>query len=195
MKRLFIALGLPPSITQEISLIVKKIKSSADQKDVDMTFAPSANWHITLAFLGEVSEEKNIKVHAVLKKFAATQEALSLSLRNLGGFPDITGARTLWVGVSSSRALLDCQHNLIKALNPLGFASENREYIPHLTIAKLRNHKNIKELVSPWIRKDFGKVVVPEIRLYESKQFGVFSKYEVVESFIFSPESKPSLQS
>jgi 2'-5' RNA ligase len=45
---------------------------------------------------------------------------------------------------------------------------EEGEYTPHMTFARLRNPGKSKDLLSPFVRKDFGKVDVTEVILYES---------------------------
>lgn len=188
-KRLFIGLSLAESHKDEIEPIVKKLKTTGDKKEIQMRWAPKANWHITLAFLGLTANNKVGELKEILKKFAGTQTPLEIHLRNLGGFPEVFEARVLWIGVAASKKLMDLQKRLEVELYPWGYKGEERAYSPHLTIARLRNQKNINDLISPWVRKDFGKMKVGEITLFESKPAGYFSRYEPMETFALSREN------
>ncbi len=187
-KRIFIGLSLAAEQRVAIEPIVKKLKTTSDKREIQMRWSPKANWHVTLAFLGLTANSKVEELKNILKSFAEQQAPVGIHLRNLGGFPEILGARVLWIGVAATKKLLELQKSLEKDLVPWGYKSE-QNYSPHVTIARLRNQKNISDLISPWVRKDFGNSVVKEITLFESKPAGFFSTYERIESFALSRES------
>ncbi len=176
-KRIFLALSVDEALKQSLLPIVKKLRTGADAKELNIIWSPPDNWHITLIFLGDTPVEKIAEIKKVTDAFSAAQEAFPIHLRQLGGFPDEFQTRVLWAGVARSRELMNLRAGLVDSLKPIGFSDEEREFYPHLTLARLRNKKSIKDLISPWIRKDFGEVLIKEIVLYESQQFGVFSKY------------------
>ncbi len=188
-KRIFIGLNLSAEISKNIEPIVKKLKATADKKDIELRFSPKFNWHITLAFLGLTPLEKIVELKSLLAAFAHEQAPLEIHLRNLGGFPDVMGARVLWLGVAATKKLLSLHSDLEIHLEPWGYKGENRSYVPHVTIARLRNQKNITDLISPWVRKDFGKSLFSQVTLFESRPAGYFSTYEPLENYQLSRES------
>lgn len=65
----------------------------------------------------------------------------------------------------------------------VGIRSIDKEYIPHVTLARLRNKKNINDLISPFVRKDFGKIPVNKIQVFESFLQQNFPIYKIVDEF------------
>ncbi|MNT30895.1 RNA 2',3'-cyclic phosphodiesterase [compost metagenome] len=85
----------------------------------------------------------------------------------------------IYLGVQNKKYLNEFKQTLDHALEEAQLLThvDERDFVPHLTIGRLRNPKSIKDLISPLKRKSFGKVKVTEIVLYESKLEGVYPVY------------------
>ena len=184
-KRLFIALGAS-EIAEEAQVYLKKLRINFKDRDIDILWTPHDNWHITLHFLGETSAGKIPEIIQRLQKVCETSVPFKLKISDFGAFPDPHEARVVWMGVQRSQALLDLQSSIENSLSQMGFAPEDRDYWPHLTIGRLRNHKNIVDALSPVVRKKVGAFSVTDIRLYESTLSAPYSRYEVLEKFQLS---------
>jgi 2'-5' RNA ligase len=89
-----------------------------------------------------------------MKKAAQAISPFQLAISGLGAFPSLKQARVFWVGVSGELDKLSrLQQNIDSALAALGFAREERPFVPHLTLARIR------EGASPAERRDFGELV------------------------------------
>ncbi len=78
-----------------------------------------------------------------------------LEFSDLGVFPDAKRPRVLWIGIGGEvEKLVVLQQRLEDALTPLGFARESRRFVPHLTLARLR------EGISSQERRSFGELVI-----------------------------------
>lgn len=98
---------------------------------------PVHNWHITLAFLGNVSAETKDCV----QQQAALVEAdsFALTLDQVGYFKR---ARVAWLGCSEvPQALNNLFDGLNEALQPCGYQSEHATLIPHMTLLRKANKK------------------------------------------------------
>lgn len=193
-KRLFIGLSLSGDLKRDLEPVVKKLKATSDKKEISIRWSPKENWHLTLVFLGLTPNDKVDSLKFILSDFASTQEPVDIHLRQLGGFPEVLGARVLWAGVAASKKLLGLQTGLEAVLKPWGYGGEERAYTPHVTLARLKNQKNITDLISPWVRKDFGKAKVNALTLFESRPAGYFSSYVPLAQFFLSRESTDALQ-
>ena len=61
----------------------------------------------------------------------------------------------LWVGIGGEiDKLVRLQQNIDSALAPFGFAKEERPFVPHLTLARIRQG------TAPMERKSFGELVI-----------------------------------
>lgn len=93
---------------------------------------PPENFHLTLAFLGNVPGEQCEAVR--LAAGACCLEPLTLQLDSAGYFP---GARVLWIGPQETPAALAwLAAGLWQALRPLGLQSGPQAFLAHLTLAR-----------------------------------------------------------
>lgn len=186
-KRLFVGLGFSEEFKNSLEPWIKKIRKTSDRKDISLRWAPPLNYHVTLVFLGNTKEENipniEFKIHQVAQRHAPFQ----LKVRNMSGFPTLTQARVLYLGVQRSQALLDLQADLEGELLPADLAEA--DYSPHLTLARLRNPKNCKDLLSPFEHIDLGKQPVLSLNLYQSVLSHGFPVYLRLSQFELAGES------
>ena len=89
-------------------------------------------WHITLAFLGEVPTAEPL--YDGLRAAAATHEPFSLRLAGSGTF----GRRATWAGVGGDVVhLRSLAEHVQDACRAAGFPLEPRPYRPHLTVGRV----------------------------------------------------------
>ncbi|HVL65678.1 MAG TPA: RNA 2',3'-cyclic phosphodiesterase [Vicinamibacterales bacterium] len=102
-------------------------------------WVPPPNLHLTVWFLGEVSDARTAAVLEALTP-PLRVPAFSLHLRGFGAFPPAGAPRVLWMGVASGLPELAQAHDEIGArLQPWGFPPEGRAYSAHLTIARIKD--------------------------------------------------------
>jgi 2'-5' RNA ligase len=126
MPRLFTGLEIPRDIADRLMLLRGDVPTAR--------WIDPANYHITLRFLGDVS-------NAVADEFAARLELLTstpfdVELQGIGYF----GSRfphTLWVGVRTEPALAELVRAHERAAVAVGLPPETRAFAPHVTLARL----------------------------------------------------------
>jgi len=177
--RLFIGIGFESELATQVETWMKKLRKTADKKELDPKWTPKENLHVTLVFLGNTETEARPRIEEALARVAERRAAFALKIRNVGAFPSIEQARVLWLGVQKSQALLDLQSDLEAEL---GLAM-SEDYMPHMTIARLRNPKGCRDLLSPFAHADFGRQEVREVILYQSIQAGAFPVYKPLHRF------------
>lgn len=129
MRRLFVAIGLPEEIRQALSGVAYGIPGAR--------WVTPENMHITLRFVGEVSDEQAERLRDELVKIDAT--AFSLRLNGLGQFLNGRKPQTLWAGVADSAPLSALQHDVEKATLAAGIMIPKQQFHAHVTIARLRD--------------------------------------------------------
>lgn len=141
------------------------IKTGADLKAVE-----PKNIHITVRFLGNVSENTVEKLHDCMKKVQFVP--FDVKIHGVGAFPDAKHPRVVWAGITQgANELRSVFDQLEPQLQSLGFAAEPRGFNPHLTIARVRSGRNRAELAkSIGDNKDceFGVVHAKCLRLKKS---------------------------
>ena len=124
--RLFIALELPEWVKGELWENAEFLRRHCSGG----RFSPRENYHITLAFLGEQPEARIPDVIAAMDECAA--EPVPVAFGGLGAFE--TGV--LWRGIEGSGELNGLQQELTNQLRLRNFSLEERDFKPHLTLAR-----------------------------------------------------------
>lgn len=178
-KRLFLALNATNPLAETFQPTFKKLKINADRRDITVKWVPLDNFHITLSFLGDRYVEEIPHIAHVLKQVCEQTAPFELKIEDLSAFSSETEARVLWLGVQNKKCLGELKHDLDEALLQAEILDhpDQRIFQPHLTIGRLRNPRSVKDMISPFKRKSFGKLQVNEVVLYESRQQGVYQVY------------------
>ena len=119
MARLFFALWPDEAAAAKLAGLAGELAARSNGKAV-----PAGKIHLTLAFLGNVAEDR------VADLLAVRVDAASFTMRLdcTGVFPK---AGVAWAGVESApRELLDLQSKLMRKLARLGFSLDERAYLP-----------------------------------------------------------------
>jgi len=128
--RLFVALAPPAAALDELSAVLTPIRATTSP---GLRWTPREQWHLTLAFLGEVDAERLPAVRRACAVAVPARCAAPLQLSGAGRFGD----RVLWAGLDGDRAaLVDLAARLVAALRAAGVDTDERPYRPHLTIAR-----------------------------------------------------------
>ncbi len=186
-RHIFIGVKVDADKQLDLREVCRKLRISADKAEYNIRWAPESNWHITLKFLGEVDDSKLTEIKSALDETARVFSASEIRASGLGGFPDERHARVIYAGVAKSQALLDLQTAVESALHPLGFVGEERDYTPHITLGRLRSAGSVSDLISPFVRKNFSRIHLGELVLFETIQKGSFSVYVSLHSSALNP--------
>ncbi|MET9429663.1 RNA 2',3'-cyclic phosphodiesterase [Streptomyces sp. NPDC003036] len=129
--RVFIALAPPDDAKEELA---QALRSAYDAHPC-LRWNRIEDWHITLAFLGELPRSTVALLQPPLAELAAGRRPLRLALRGSGHFDE----RVLWSGIGGDleglRSLAGEVRTLVKAH---GVAFVDRPLNPHLTLARAR---------------------------------------------------------
>ena len=128
MPRLFTALEIPRDAALSLSLLRGGLPG-ARWIDVE-------NYHITLRFIGDVEGHVADEIANALDRVHRPSFALTLS--GVGAF----GGRkphAVWAGVAASPDLNALQGEIERICQRLGLPSDPRKFMPHVTLARLRN--------------------------------------------------------
>jgi len=122
--RLFFALWPDPPIQKAMSQTLRGLHHIKGRP------VPRRNYHITLAFLGNVEAEQLSCLCERASEVACP--SISLSFDTLGHF---RRSGIFWLGCSETPdSLIRLHHDLGQALLPCGFQPESRRFQPHVTL-------------------------------------------------------------
>lgn len=132
--RLFAAVDPPPAAVASLASFL------GDERDAELRWVATEQWHLTLAFYGEVDETRAETLTAGLERAAARSRPMPLRLAGAGTFPrQPVKARVLWVGIDGE---VDEMRRLADRCAGAGrrarIAMEDRKFRAHLTLARAR---------------------------------------------------------
>jgi 2'-5' RNA ligase len=124
--RLFVAIGLPNNISQDLGRLQGSIASARWVMVCDM--------HLTLSFIGDVADGD---IHDLEAELASIDfPAFEITLSGLGTFERRKKIHTLWAGVANEPALIALHDRVDAAVARAGHSPEKRKYKPHVSIAR-----------------------------------------------------------
>ena len=133
--RAFLALEIPPPLRDSLGAIQRRL----DARLPEMRWVRPEAMHLTLVFLGEISEDETVRLVAQAAPACATVEPGTVQVAGLGRFPPRGRPRLVWAGVDDPGELLALLHRrLAAAVAEVGLPVERRSFRPHLTLGRSR---------------------------------------------------------
>jgi 2'-5' RNA ligase len=184
--RLFLAIAAD-DLNFDPKEALKKLRINLNRKEIEYRWVPQENYHITINFLGEISKDKIDPLRLMLEEVSLHHALFHLKLHGLGVFPSENSGRVVWMDVQNSMALRALQEDCQSRLLELRYDLNQKSFIPHLTLARLRSPRNLWDVISPLVNNKFGEMSVRNLVLYESKLSGPFPVYEPLFKFPLRP--------
>jgi 2'-5' RNA ligase len=133
--RLFLALELPEAVARAVAELRERLRLQLR----GWRWVSPHGMHVTVRFLGEVDEARDLASREAWRSAAATVPAFEIRATALGRFPERGRPRVLWVGVEETAAggaLASLAVSLEVAARACGWPAEPRPFRPHLTLAR-----------------------------------------------------------
>lgn len=128
MPRLFTGLEIPPDIGQSLSSLRGGLPGAR--------WIDPENYHVTLRFIGDIDGLIANEIASSLVR--VNRKPFEVSLRGLSSFGS-KKPRAVVASVEPSRPLMELQAELERLIRRLGLDPEGRKFIPHVTLARLRD--------------------------------------------------------
>jgi 2'-5' RNA ligase len=128
MPRLFTALEIPRHVAESLSMMRGGLPGAR--------WIDPENYHLTLRFIGDIDDALARDIAGLLGRVQRRPFELRLDgLSSFGG----RKPRALVASVTAVPQLLELQAEHERLLQRLGLEPEGRKYIPHVTLARLRD--------------------------------------------------------
>jgi len=178
-----VALDFPETIRDAIRELIARLKP----------LCKGARWmrpeamHVTLKFIGHVEADK---LDSIVAALAAVHSLAPVDMHfcGVGFFPTERRPRVLWGGIESSPNLAELAGDIERALVPLDIPAETRDFVPHLTFARLESpHGAVKlvEAAKELQSLDLGATRETQFHLFESVLHKSGAEYTKLRSFVF----------
>jgi RNA 2',3'-cyclic 3'-phosphodiesterase len=178
--RVFIAVDLPPELRKELAKVQRELAPLTDTA----RWVASESIHVTLKFIGEVAEKRLEDIHAALA--GLTWKSFTITVRGVGFFPGNRSPRVFWAGMEAP-TMQNLAEELDSRMERLGFEKEEREFRPHITLARARNSRIDSSLVtaaSKYVNHQFGSFTVDRVYLFKSILKPAGAEYERLKEYL-----------
>ncbi len=176
MIRTFIAVPVAP--TAELLKLLRWIsKHSRALRTMD-----PEQLHITLHFLGDTSWESVPLISQAIAESIRETPEISVTLGPISGFPNIQRPRVVWAEIQPKEPIIALAESLAGRLEHLGIRLENRPFIPHLTLARVKGRRDeaSEDLQQAELPQSLGSVSLDTVIHYESHSKSGRPMYEVL---------------
>jgi 2'-5' RNA ligase len=135
MTRTFIALEIDESLQRYLSGISHQMA----QELPDLHWVDPAGIHLTLAFLGELTDKQIAEAISAARVAGQQVPPFKFRLSGPGIFGSPRQPRVIWIGIEEpSGTLVQLHHVLNRELAQRGFEVDQRSFSPHLTLSRVK---------------------------------------------------------
>ncbi|MET9020558.1 RNA 2',3'-cyclic phosphodiesterase [Actinopolymorpha sp. NPDC004070] len=149
--RLFVAVVPPPAVLDDLADELAQVRErlAPVASDDNYRWSLRAQWHLTLAFLGEVPDSARTDLHRRLGRAAGRYPPMRLRVAGSGGFGSVRRARVLWAGIDGDlRPLRALAGSVSAAARRSGLDVREGRFKPHLTLARLREPADVGQVTA-----------------------------------------------
>lgn len=183
--RCFVSVDLPADLEQAVEDVQLELRDTG----ADLDPVEPGKVHVTLKFLGDVedsnpedspssrtgeagSEEVRVgDVEEALEEAVEAVEPFDARFEGLGVFPSRGYIRVVWVGADGGGGFVELAERIEDAAAELGFEREEREFVPHATVARMKSGRGkdrVLDVVDRFEGEGFGTCRVEDVRLKRS---------------------------
>lgn len=188
MKTCRLFIGIPVALEQAALFQKEGANLSAELQSLGCRTKaiPAENYHITLAFLGDQSQDKlptlqNI-VQDVSKLFSPTTWRVNeWNVFRHTGSP----SKTVWMGSERNETLVELHHTLKTKLESVGFHLEKRPFQAHVSILRIQSWNPAATRLFPKPLETTVTIAIKQVSVFESQLSPTGATYSVISAANF----------
>jgi 2'-5' RNA ligase len=187
--RLFIAIETPTIIIPKIAAIRDQLRTSG----ADVKWEPDEKLHATLKFLGNANGDLLPDFVYYLRGVAQEAPRLTVRYKGIGCFPNKSAPRVVWIGMDDlDNNLIPLQKKVDSGFARFGFEKEDRTFHPHVTLGRVKGHRQLDSLLRMTESTTFESepVELQEITLVRSDLRQSGSIYTTLNTFPLGKQAR-----
>jgi 2'-5' RNA ligase len=174
-RKIFISINIPDKVRKRLLKAVEK------WQDLPVKWTPEANLHVTLVFLGYVSEDDIPDICARVREAIEKSDAFDMKFDKVELFPSAETPRMVALTGQASEELTDLVNNIEEALEMS--AARKKTFRPHITLGRGRKYKWEALENKPSISEKFPLTLPAEAVEIMASNFGARGQeYAILES-------------
>jgi 2'-5' RNA ligase len=181
--RSFVALDLDEDLRNAIARLSSRMQRNAPK---EARFADAKSLHITLKFFEDLDDDRAQTIGASLEPLA--QQVVPIEILKVEAFPKVSHGRVIVLSIAGD-LISQIASSIEDTCEALGIDREERAFHPHITIARLREARN----VTSWLAEQTVSLrgAAEALTLYTSKLQGPNAPLHTpIARFLTSKESR-----
>jgi 2'-5' RNA ligase len=167
--RTFLALDIDEGIRDGLVTAGHRL----EHRGANFKAVEAVNLHVTLNFLGDVTDEVLAQVCSKAAEAAAAVEQFDFDVKGVVCVPPQGRLQMVWAGVEEPGGrMAKLQALLSDAMAAMGLRAEQRGFKPHITLARIKSAprpEQFREAVKELADEDFGIQHAQELVAYASR--------------------------
>ncbi len=163
MVRCFLAINLSPDARRLIQASMPAWRGLGK----GVKWVKATNMHLTLKFLGNLDPGHVAEVSRCMDLVCGARAPFRLGLGQAGVFPSPKRPRILWIGLRDETLALErLKASLEQVLQEHGFAKDEKPFVPHVTVGRIKRRPPAPERLSHFLQTDLGQADTTVDRLF-----------------------------
>jgi 2'-5' RNA ligase len=162
MRRYFVGIDLDDDAREACARTTERLRATG----FAARFESADKLHLTLAFLGNVAEERVDELDGALERAAMAVSPFELTLDRIGAFPHERRPRVVYIGARRQGAAFRNAATAVRSEYARSGFSFTDDAVAHVTIARVKGSAHARP--APAIDVQPIRVSVAEIVLFES---------------------------
>jgi 2'-5' RNA ligase len=180
--RTFIAIKLPNETKAALAVAMKRLAPVA----VDVAWCNVSQFHLTLAFLGEIAPAILPHLATALTRVCQSAPAVPCRAYGLGLFGNRRNPKTIWAGIDLVPELDTLHSALWQELKRFGFSTDEDRFRPHVTLGRCKErarNQSLTDAMDADTEINFGTWMATDITLFESRPTPKGAHYSPLSTF------------
>ena len=180
-SRCFIAL----EVSEAIRARMEELQATLRRSDAQLRLPRPEDLHLTLVFLGETRASEQILLADLMDGVAQFQAPFRWVAEGVDTFGPPGRPRVIWAGIRPCPPLLRLQQMLAGGVVRLGHPLETREFVPHLTLARvdaIGNDRSLTSVLASITNTTIGEQLVSRVVLMRSGSEPEQSRYTILHA-------------
>lgn len=184
--RCFLAIEPPHDVAERLAQLGARLRRCP----VRASWVHTGHMHLTLRFLGDIDDAARDAVAEFLRGRLANSPPIQIHVQSVGAFPNLRRPSVLWAGAGPLTGPLEVvQGHCEEACRNAGLPPEPKPFHPHITLARIKDHRPPAELAQAVERErafTAGEFVVHGVSLFMSQLTPRGPVYTRLEEFPFA---------
>lgn len=182
--RLFVAIKIEPQ--EPFSTTYHFLRQALDFNIIK--WVEPDNIHLTLKFIGNTAPDEVPQIQAALNSACSGIQPFDLKIGRTGVFGSFYDPKVIWFGIEENETLQMLARQVSQQLETAGILGDRQNFVPHLTLGRIREIKDKKyfqQLMGRFHEVKIQQQHVNGFNLYESQLLREGPVYTVIEHYSF----------